>query len=148
MAENTGGKQRGAPFQKGRSGNPKGKPIGARHKATVLAEKLMQDDAKAIVAAVLTAAKAGDMTAARLVLDRIAPVRRGRPVCLDLPKIETASEVAAAMAALVLAMASGEVTPEEAATVASVFEVRRKALETEEFERRLNEIENRFGKDR
>jgi Family of unknown function (DUF5681) len=32
-------------FSKGQSGNPAGKPPGARHKATMLAEKLMGDDA-------------------------------------------------------------------------------------------------------
>jgi Family of unknown function (DUF5681) len=41
-------------FQKGQSGNPAGKPKGARHKATLLAERLMQDDVEKIVNAVLT----------------------------------------------------------------------------------------------
>lgn len=81
MAENSVRKQRGASFQKGQSGNPSGKPPGTRHKTTMLAEKRMQDDAKDIVKVVLEAAKGGDMTAARLILERIAPVRRGRPVC-------------------------------------------------------------------
>lgn len=143
MAENSTGKQRGAPFKKGQSGNPSGKPKGARHKVTVLAEKLMQDDARSIVEAVLTAAKGGDMTAARLVLERIAPVRKGRPVRLNLPTVQTAADVAAAMSALTTAMASGDVTPEEAATVASVFEIRRKALETEELEHRLMALEQK-----
>ena len=142
LPENTGRKQAGR-FAKGRSGNPKGKPRGARHKATVLAEKLMQDDAQAIVAAVLDAAKGGDMTAARLVLERIAPVRKGRPICLDLPKIETASDVEAAMAALTLAMASGEITPDEAATVANIFEIRRRTIETMELEQRILAIEQK-----
>jgi hypothetical protein len=38
------------------------------------------------------------------------------------------------MATLTTAMASGDMTPDEAATAASVFEFRRKALETEELE--------------
>ena len=33
---------------------------------------------------------AGDMTAARLILDRIVPVRKGRPVRLPLPPVKTA----------------------------------------------------------
>ena len=55
---------------------------GTRHRATRLAEKLMANDAEDVVKAVVAAAKGGDMTAARLVLDRIAPPCRGRPVRL------------------------------------------------------------------
>jgi hypothetical protein len=141
MAENSAGKQRGAPFQKGKSGNPNGKPKGTRHRITVLAEKLMQDDAKDIVSAVLEAAKGGDMTAARLIMERIFPVRKGRPIYLDLPAVRTAADIAAAMTALTMAMASGGVTPDEAVSVAAVFETRRKTLETQEFELRLSALE-------
>ena len=113
----------------------------------MLAEKLMQDDAGDVVQAVLAAAKNGDMTAARLILDRIAPARKGRPVYLESPSVKTAADVSAAIEALTIAMASGDVTPDEAATVASVFEVRRKALETEELELRLQALEEK-GRDR
>jgi hypothetical protein len=143
VTENSAKKQRGAPFRKGQSGNPSGKPKGARNRATVLAEKLMQDDARDIVQAVLAAGKGGDMSAARLILDRISPLRRGRPVYLELPAVKTAADVSAAMGALTTAMAAGDVTPDEAATVASVFEVRRKALETEELELRLQALEEK-----
>ena len=44
-----------------KKGNPAGNPRGARHKATLLAERLMQDDVEKIVNAVLTAARNGDM---------------------------------------------------------------------------------------
>jgi Family of unknown function (DUF5681) len=143
MTENSAKKQRGAPFQKGQSGNPGGKPKGARNRTTVLAEKLMQDDTKDIVRAVLAAARGGDMTAARLVLERISPVRRGRPVHLDLPTVRTASDVAEGISALMRAIASGELTPDEAATVAGIFELRRKSLETAEFEQRLQILEDK-----
>ena len=143
MTENSAGKQRGAPFRKGQSGNPSGKPPGTRNKTTMLAEKLMQDDAKDIVKVVLEAAKRGDMTAARLILERIAPVRKGRPVYFDLPPISNAEDVAAAMEALTTAMASGEVTPDEAATVASVLEMRRKTLEIDELVLRVKALEEK-----
>ena len=146
MAENSVRKQRGASFQKGQSGNPSGKPPGTRHKTTMLAEKLMQDDAKDIVKVVLEAAKGGDMTAARLILERIAPVRRGRPVYFDLPPVQTAGDIAAAMTALTVAMASGDLTPDEAVTVASVFEIRRQTLEAVEFWQRLRAVEEAIGK--
>jgi hypothetical protein len=47
---------RGRPFAKGNPGRPKG----VRHKSTLLCKKLMRDDAKEIVQAVIVAAKAGD----------------------------------------------------------------------------------------
>jgi hypothetical protein len=47
-------------FQKGQSGNPAGPAKGTRHKITMLAEKLMQDDVENVVAAVVDAARKGD----------------------------------------------------------------------------------------
>ena len=94
-------------------GNP-GKPKGARHKTTLLAEKLMQDDAEKIVKAVIEAASKGDMTAARIVIDRIAPARRDNPVSFDLPKIENAADAAKVMSAILDAVAAGDMTPSEA----------------------------------
>lgn len=140
--ENSAGKQRGG-FRPGQSGNPAGKPPGTRHRVTVLAEKLMADDAESVVRAVIGAAQAGDMTAARLVLDRIAPVRKGRPVPLPLPTVEDVAGVMAALGVTVQAMADGEISPDEAATIAGVLEVKRRAIETEEFETRLRALEER-----
>lgn len=140
--ENSGTKHNGR-WRPGQSGNPAGKPRGARHKTTLLAEKLMQDDAEAVVNAVLTAAKGGDMTAARIVLDRLSPARRDNPVAFPLPTIESAGDAAGAMAAILAAVASGEVTPGEAETIGKLIETHIRALEASEFERRLQELEAR-----
>ncbi len=45
MTENTAGKKRGKLFQPGKSGNPAGKPKGAKNKATLLAQTLFEDEA-------------------------------------------------------------------------------------------------------
>jgi hypothetical protein len=143
MAENSPRKQRGKPFEKGQSGNPAGKPKGARHKTTLLAEKLMQDDAENIVNAVLAAARGGDMAAARIVLDRIAPARRDNPVSFDLPRIESAADAANAMAGILTAVAGGEITPAEAGEVAKLLDAYTRTLEATEFEKRLRALEER-----
>jgi hypothetical protein len=145
MAENTAGMQRGKPFPKGKSGNPRGKPKGARHKTTLLAEKLMQDDAENIVNAVLTAARAGDMTAAKIVLDRIAPARRDSPVTFTLPKIKRPADAVAASAAILAAVADGRLTPGEALEVSKLIEGFVKTLEVAELEERLAELEERMS---
>jgi hypothetical protein len=60
-------------------------------------------------------AKSGDTVALRLCLERIAPVRKGRPISLLLPAISSPADVTSAMSAIVSQMAEGEITPEEAA---------------------------------
>jgi hypothetical protein len=85
-------------FQKGQSGNPAGPAKGTRHKITMLAEKLMAADAENIVAAVVTAARNGDMTAAKIILDRLVPVRRSSS--FDLPRVECRADRLAARAAI------------------------------------------------
>ena len=130
-------------WKKGQSGNPAGMPKGTRHRATMLAEKLMEDDAENIVRAVVSAAKAGDPTAMRLCIERLIPVSKGRAVVFDLPTIETATDVANALGAIAGAMAAGELTPDEAGAVAGVMEAKRRAIETVEHEERLRKLEER-----
>jgi hypothetical protein len=106
---------------------------------------MLADDGADVVQAVLTAAKDGDMQAARLVLDRIVPVRKGRSIRLDLPTIESAADVLTALSSTVAAMAGGDITPDEAAVVAGVLETKRKAIETVELEARLSRLEQHAG---
>ena len=54
--------------------------MGARHKATVAAEALLDGEAEALTRKAVEMALAGDGTALRLCLDRIIPPRRERPV--------------------------------------------------------------------
>ena len=141
MAENSAKKQRGKPFEKGQSGNPRGKPKGARHRTTILAEKLMADDAEAVVTAVIEAAKSGDMQAARIILDRICPPRKDSPLTFALPKIESAADAANAMSAIIVAVAAGEMSPGEATEIARLIESFTKARELGELEARLAALE-------
>jgi hypothetical protein len=128
-------------FQKGQSGNPAGPARGTRHKITMLAEKLLEDDRDAIVRAVIAAAKGGDPTAMRLCVERLVPVRKGRPVVFDLPPVKTAADIAEAIGGLARAMAAGELTTDEASAAASVLEMHRRAIETTEIEVRLQKLE-------
>jgi hypothetical protein len=74
----------------------------------------------------------------------LIPPCRERPVRLRLPPdFTTAAGVAGALGVILAAVAQGDITTGEAVQLASVLEVRRKTIETEEFERRLTEIENR-----
>src|ERR1700730_10361732 len=102
------------PFEKGQCGNPSGRPPGARNKATIIAEMLLQGEAETMTRLVIERAKAGDMTALRLCLDRLAPPSKHRTIEFELPPLASAADAASALAAITAAVAAGELTPQEA----------------------------------
>ena len=134
-------------FKPGQSGNPAGKPKGARNHATRAVLKLIEGGAEEITRAVLDAAKSGDMGAARFILERIIPTAKERPVSLALPDIANAEDIAKAQASILKAVGSGELTPNEGAVLAGIVEARRKALETQELEQRIAALEAGNGDD-
>jgi hypothetical protein len=114
--------------------------------ATMAAEALLDGEAEALTRKAVELALAGDTVALRLCLERLLPPRRSRRVTFDLPTIRRAGDLLPAFAALVEAMASGELTPDEAAVIAGVLEAKRKAIETGDLERRLAALEERTRK--
>jgi hypothetical protein len=66
----------GRPFAKGRSGNPAGRSVGSRNRATLIAEAMLDDEAAALVRKAVELALGGDGPALRLCLDRIVAPRR------------------------------------------------------------------------
>ena len=121
-------------------GNP-GRPQGARHKVTKAIEDLLQGEADGLTRKAIDMALEGDTTALRLCLERIAPARKDAPISFDLPPIANASEAAQAAAAVVRAVANGDITPLEGATVMGLVENYRRVLETSEFEARIAALE-------
>jgi hypothetical protein len=130
------------PFEKGESGNPAGRPRGARNQATLLIQNLLADDAEAIGRKAIEMAKAGDLAAIRLCMDRLAPARKDEPVAFELPPIEKAADSVAATASIVAAVAAGELTPSQAAELCKVIDVYVRALESKDFDERLTKLEN------
>jgi hypothetical protein len=143
--ENTAPKQRRYGFQPGQSGNPAGKPKGARHKTTLAMEALLEGEADTITRKAIELAKAGDLIAIRIVMDRLLPVRRERSVSLDMPKINAASDLIAATSALTAAVADGQITPGEAASLSQLVGNTAKAVETFELADRLARLEEQMA---
>jgi Family of unknown function (DUF5681) len=146
-AETTAPKQRGRPFEKGRSGNPQGRPPGARNAATMMAEQLLDGEAATITRKAIELAKQGDLSALRLCLERIVPPRRERPANFNLPLMNSADDASKAMAAITAAVANGELTPAEASELSRVIEGYVKALDATEIDRRLRLLEERATRD-
>lgn len=140
--ENSGEIQDGR-FKRGQSGNPAGKPKGARHKTTLAVQALLDGEGETIARRAVEAAKAGDMTAIRLVLERVLPARRDSPVTFDLPAMTSADDAAKAMGALLSAVASGELTPSEANEAAKSVGLYIEALKTADLEKRIQLLEEK-----
>jgi hypothetical protein len=136
------GRARGRPFEKGRSGNPAGRRTGSQNKTTLAAAALLAGESEALTRRAVELALAGDPTAMRLCLERILAPLRERAVNFTLPPIESAADIAPAMKAVTSALADGEITPGEASTIAAVVDTFVRAIETSDFDRRLQELED------
>lgn len=143
-AESTAPKQRGRPFPKGRSGNPRGRPPGARNAATLIAEQLLDGEAETLMRKAVEMALAGDTVALRICVDRIIPPRRDRPVHFTIPELNSAADASNAMAAIAVAVARGELGVSEAGELSKLVETYVRAIEATELEKRLLALEQRF----
>jgi hypothetical protein len=137
------GLPRGRPFEKGKSGNPAGRRTGSRNKATLAAAALLAGESEGLTRKAVELAFSGDPMALRLCVERILPPCRERAVKFALPPLESAADIAAAMKAVTSALANGEITPGEAGRIAAVVDTFVRAIETSDFEQRLQELEQR-----
>lgn len=118
-----------------------GRPRGARHRATMAAEALLDGEAAALTRKAIEKAKEGDSVALRLCLERILPARKDRPLRLALPKLASASDATAALATVTAAVAGGEITPSEGADLNAIVAGFIKATEISDIEARVAALE-------
>lgn len=133
-------------FKPGQSGNPRGRRAGSRSKVLTALDALGEGEATAIVQAMIQKAKEGDPVAARTILDRIWPPRKGARLQFDLPPIETAEALPGAVAEIAQQVADGSISPDEGATIVGLLEAQRKALETSDLSARIAALEERLLK--
>jgi Family of unknown function (DUF5681) len=129
-------------FRKGQSGNPSGRPRGSRNRATILFQNLLEDDAETIARKTVDMAKAGDIAAIRICMDRLAPARKTDAIVFELPRLDKATDSVTAAAKIVAGVAAGDLAPAEAADLAKVMDIYLRALATSSFEERLARLES------
>lgn len=144
--ENAGEKQDGR-FKPGQSGNPAGKPKGARHKATQAVMTLLEGETEALTRKAVELAMDGDTTALRLCLERIAPALKSTapPVYLDIPLSESLTDTAKAF---VNAAANGDLPPDIAAQLVSAVASVARVEEMENIKDRLEALEKAIKEQR
>ena len=129
-------------FVKGTSGNPKGKPRGVRHAATQISYALMEGNLEEVLVTIIERAKSGDMTACRMIVDKVLPNTKDRPIALDLPLINDLDGVGKAQSEILQAVSVGDITPNEGERIASIIEARRRSIETIDLEARICRLES------
>lgn len=122
-------------------GNP-GKPKGAKHKSTKAVETMLHGQSEAITQKAIDLALAGDTTALRLCLERLSPaIKEAKLPPVDLPKIMGASDLPAAISAVLAEVGSGSLTPSEAKALTSLIGEAGRIYELTEIEKRLEALE-------
>ncbi len=116
-------------FQAGQSGNPNGRPAGSRNKGMMVIEKLLEEGAADIAKMAIRRAAGGDNAMIKLCFDRLCPPRKDRPIPFEMPEIGTAADAAKVAAAILAAVAAGELTPGEATQLSQLFANYVKAIE-------------------
>jgi len=123
-----------------------GSPLGQTHDVGLSARlrEAVADDMPAIIAALITNAKAGDVAAARLITDKVWPSLRPESEPIVVAGLESGTLMERAQAVL-SALGRGEMPPETAATVVSVVGNLSRIKVDEELEARIAALEARAG---
>ena len=131
-----------ARFKPGKSGNPKGKPKGARDRRSVWREKL-GGELDAVLERVVTAAKAGDMQAISLILSRTCPPLRARGEPVALPALSKAKSFSELARGILAAIAAGDISPDQGSDLLGAVVSATKIVESDELATRLAALEER-----
>ena len=125
-------------WRAGESGNPKGKTPGSGELQKLRAA--LAADVPEILAVLGTAAKAGDVQAARLILERVLPPVKAteQAVALQLPDGGT---LTAKASAVLSAAAAGDLAPGQAAQLIAALGTLAKICEIDELAARIDKLE-------
>jgi hypothetical protein len=127
-------------WKKGESGNAAGRPRGIPNPSTRLRQMI---DTAAIIERLQTAALAGDVTAARTLLERALPVHRSTAEPVTLPELEAAERLTDKAKAVLSAIANGRLPPDVGSSLLTSLSTVSKILEIDELARRVATLEAR-----
>ncbi|MCF7995197.1 MAG: DUF5681 domain-containing protein [Chromatiaceae bacterium] len=123
-------------FKKGMSGNPRGRPVGSSNQKKL--RDAISKDIPEIIESLTTAAKGGDVGAAKILLAKALPDLKATDQHIKLPLTgDIADDGRAALAAL----AGGAITPSEGAQILASITSLQRVLEGSEILERLDKLE-------
>lgn len=154
-------------FERGKSGNPAGRKPGTPNKATVAVRDRIANEADPLaflqrimegqplerrddrdetaLPSKVYPQLADSVRAAQILAGKLAPDAKDRAIRFDVGRIESPKDAHTAVARIVEAMAAGDVTPSEAATVIGVVKSYTDIWQATDLEERLSKIEAEKG---
>ncbi len=133
----TESKKRGR-WKPGQSGNPNGRPRGTGEVAKLRAS--IAGHIPKIIGQLVEAAKDGDVQAARLLLERVLPPMK--PTELAVPLALPDGSLTEQGRAVLAAVSSGDLAPEQAARLLSAIDTLARVLEIDELIDRIEKLED------
>ncbi len=122
-----------------------GRKVGSRNHVTIAAQNLLQGEEEALSRKLIELALDGNVACLKTAIERIIPAVKSRSVILpDMPKIATIADASKLTAYVLDAVAEGKITPVEGEILSRSAERHMKALEINEIEKRLADLEKRM----
>lgn len=130
-------------FEVGKSGNPNGRPQGSGHRQKIFAA-IIEPHKDALFQTAINLALGGNEAMLRLFLERMLPRPGDNVASVDLAtiNIKKTDGLLSYGENILKAVASGEMTPEQAKTIMSSLDLQRRQIESSELADRVGSIES------
>lgn len=126
-------------FQKGISGNPKGRT--PAHLTAAKLRKSIADELPDILSKLIDLAKAGDVQAIKILLDRVCPAIKPQAVPICLPVSDSLAEQGNE---IIKATMTGQIPPDIGSQLITALANQAKIIEQQEIIERLQRIERQL----
>ncbi len=126
-------------FEKGQSGNPKGRT--PAHLTAAKVRKDLADDLPDILAKLIELAKQGDIQAIKLILDRVCPPIKPQAVPISLPVSDSLAEQGNE---IIRAIMQGQIPPDIGSQLITALSNQGKLIELQEMQERLQRVEKQL----
>ena len=140
--EKPAGRSRDGRFAKGNPGGP-GRPRGAVRGATLALDQIGAEASGDLIKVAVDLGRAGNIEALKLVLNRVWPMRAGRPLEIEAPPVRALADLLPAATTIADAVLQGEMTPREGREVSALFSMQCRMIELADIERRLKALEEK-----
>jgi hypothetical protein len=129
-------------FKKGQSGNPAGRKPGTTAGSKI--RQAIEESREDIIKAVIEAAKNGDMTACKMLLDRICPPLKAQvePVSFTI----AANDSLAGIGQVIIdSISRGEIAPDTGSQLITALSAQARIIETAELIERIEKLEAKIN---